>query len=136
MSSSDIIVSNVVFQDSPFWNIHPVYCRWAAQFCLPTSDQNLKVFLIPYACLQRGNHWITHESRTRQRWCTAIFLPFFLQSTCFVPLATWGCLVPTQKNFTPSRQMFGHMYGVLNVDEKNLIAQFGWKSWDESFKPN
>ncbi|KAL6615595.1 hypothetical protein ACP70R_037865 [Stipagrostis hirtigluma subsp. patula] len=25
MSSSDIIVSNVVFQDSPFWNIHPVY---------------------------------------------------------------------------------------------------------------
>ncbi|TVU35903.1 hypothetical protein EJB05_17810, partial [Eragrostis curvula] len=25
-SSSDIIVSNVVFQDSPFWNIHPVYC--------------------------------------------------------------------------------------------------------------
>lgn len=26
MSSSDIIVSNVVFQDSPFWNIHPVYC--------------------------------------------------------------------------------------------------------------
>jgi len=26
MSSSHIIVSNVVFQDSPFWNIHPVYC--------------------------------------------------------------------------------------------------------------
>ncbi|OEL32410.1 putative polygalacturonase [Dichanthelium oligosanthes] len=26
MSSSDVIVSNVVFQDSPFWNIHPVYC--------------------------------------------------------------------------------------------------------------
>ncbi|KAF8675943.1 hypothetical protein HU200_047442 [Digitaria exilis] len=26
MSSSDIIVSNVVFQDSPLWNIHPVYC--------------------------------------------------------------------------------------------------------------
>jgi len=26
MSSSDIIVSNVTFQDSPFWNIHPVYC--------------------------------------------------------------------------------------------------------------
>ncbi|KAK3161304.1 hypothetical protein QOZ80_1BG0075430 [Eleusine coracana subsp. coracana] len=25
-SSSDIIVSNIVFQDSPFWNIHPVYC--------------------------------------------------------------------------------------------------------------
>jgi polygalacturonase len=26
MDSSDAIVSNVVFQDSPFWNIHPVYC--------------------------------------------------------------------------------------------------------------
>ena len=61
MSTSDIIVSNVVFQDSPFWNIHPVYCRWATQFCLPTSDQNLNVFLVPYACLQRGNHWTTHE---------------------------------------------------------------------------
>lgn len=27
MHSSDIIISNVVFRDSPFWNIHPVYCR-------------------------------------------------------------------------------------------------------------
>jgi len=27
MYSTDVIVSNVVFQDSPFWNIHPVYCR-------------------------------------------------------------------------------------------------------------
>ncbi|CAN6331815.1 unnamed protein product [Urochloa humidicola] len=26
MYSTDVIVSNVVFQDSPFWNIHPVYC--------------------------------------------------------------------------------------------------------------
>ncbi|KAG8044864.1 hypothetical protein GUJ93_ZPchr0008g13171 [Zizania palustris] len=26
MNSSDVIVSNVVFLDSPFWNIHPVYC--------------------------------------------------------------------------------------------------------------
>lgn len=24
--STDIIISNVVFQNSPFWNIHPVYC--------------------------------------------------------------------------------------------------------------
>ncbi|URD97648.1 Glycosyl hydrolases family 28 [Musa troglodytarum] len=24
--STDVIISNVVFQDSPFWNIHPVYC--------------------------------------------------------------------------------------------------------------
>ena len=27
MYSTDVVVSNVVFQDSPFWNIHPVYCR-------------------------------------------------------------------------------------------------------------
>lgn len=26
MDSSDVIVSNLVFRDSPFWNIHPVYC--------------------------------------------------------------------------------------------------------------
>ncbi|XP_031492234.1 probable polygalacturonase [Nymphaea colorata] len=26
MHSRDIIISNVVFRDSPFWNIHPVYC--------------------------------------------------------------------------------------------------------------
>ncbi|CAL9050468.1 unnamed protein product [Musa banksii] len=26
MHSTDIIISNVVFRDSPFWNIHPVYC--------------------------------------------------------------------------------------------------------------
>ncbi|XP_048563674.1 probable polygalacturonase [Triticum urartu] len=26
MDSSNAIVSNLVFQDSPFWNIHPVYC--------------------------------------------------------------------------------------------------------------
>ncbi|KAJ8486694.1 hypothetical protein OPV22_019179 [Ensete ventricosum] len=26
MHSTDVIISNVVFQDSPFWNIHPVYC--------------------------------------------------------------------------------------------------------------
>jgi hypothetical protein len=36
------------------------------------------------------------------------------------------------KNF----RMFGHMHGVFNVDEKKLITQFGWKSQDESFKPN
>ncbi|XP_074559667.1 putative polygalacturonase [Curcuma longa] len=27
MHSTDIIISNVVFLNSPFWNIHPVYCR-------------------------------------------------------------------------------------------------------------
>lgn len=26
MHSSDILISNVVFKNSPFWNIHPVYC--------------------------------------------------------------------------------------------------------------
>nr|ACR33948.1 unknown [Zea mays] len=26
MYSTDVVVSNLVFQDSPFWNIHPVYC--------------------------------------------------------------------------------------------------------------
>ncbi|KAK6935510.1 Glycoside hydrolase, family 28 [Dillenia turbinata] len=26
MHSQNIIISNVIFQDSPFWNIHPVYC--------------------------------------------------------------------------------------------------------------
>jgi hypothetical protein len=36
----------------------------------------------------------------------------------------------------PSHWMFGHMHGVLNVDEKKLIAWFSEKSWDESFKPN
>ncbi|CAL9774828.1 unnamed protein product [Musa acuminata subsp. burmannicoides] len=24
--STDIIISNIVFEISPFWNIHPVYC--------------------------------------------------------------------------------------------------------------
>jgi len=28
------------------------------------------------------------------------------------------------------------MHGVLNVDEKKLIAQFGWKLRDEHFEPN
>ena len=28
------------------------------------------------------------------------------------------------------------MHGVLNVDEKKLIAQFGWKLRDERFEPN
>jgi hypothetical protein len=32
--------------------------------------------------------------------------------------------------------MFEHMYGVLNVDEKKLIAQFSEKLWDKSFKSN
>lgn len=27
-SSRDIIISNLTFKNSPFWNIHPVYCRY------------------------------------------------------------------------------------------------------------
>ncbi|GAA0142266.1 lyase [Lithospermum erythrorhizon] len=27
INSRGIIISNVIFKDSPFWNIHPVYCR-------------------------------------------------------------------------------------------------------------
>jgi hypothetical protein len=46
------------------------------------------------------------------------------------------CLVPLPKSFHPSHRMFGHMHGALNVDEKKLIVQFGWKSRDEFFKPN
>jgi hypothetical protein len=47
-----------------------------------------------------------------------------------------GCLVCTQKIFTPSHQMFKHIYEVLNIDKKKLIIQFSWKPWYESFKPN
>ena len=28
INSYDIIISNVRFLNSPFWNIHPVYCRY------------------------------------------------------------------------------------------------------------
>ena len=33
-------------------------------------------------------------------------------------------------------QILWHMYGVLNVDEKKLIAPLSEKSRDETFKPN
>ena len=29
IDSTDIIISNLTFKNSPFWNIHPVYCRSA-----------------------------------------------------------------------------------------------------------
>ena len=35
-----------------------------------------------------------------------------------------------------SHQILRYMHGVLNVDEKKLIAQFGWKLRDERFEPN
>lgn len=31
MNSRNIIISNLIFKNSPFWNIHPVYCRYVAQ---------------------------------------------------------------------------------------------------------
>jgi hypothetical protein len=45
-------------------------------------------------------------------------------------------LVP--KIFYPklSHRILRHMHGVLNIDEKKLIAQFGWKSRDKCFKTN
>ncbi|KAJ0105119.1 hypothetical protein Patl1_17543 [Pistacia atlantica] len=37
-NSRSIIISNVIFQNSPFWNIHPVYCRKALIFnCFPVA---------------------------------------------------------------------------------------------------
>ncbi|KAE8672372.1 endo-glucanase 2 family protein [Hibiscus syriacus] len=33
VNSNGILISNVTFRDSPFWNIHPVYCRFKLQ-CL------------------------------------------------------------------------------------------------------
>ena len=49
------------------------------------------------------------------------------------------CLVP--KSF-PKKCYSSHhvescdVHGALNVDEKKLITQFGWKSRDERFEPN
>ena len=36
----------------------------------------------------------------------------------------------------PSHQILRYVHGVLNVDEKKLIAQFGGKLRDERFEPN
>ena len=45
---------------------------------------------------------------------------------------------PKAKNFCiePSHRILRHIHGVLNVDEKKLIAQLGKKSRDEPFEPN
>jgi hypothetical protein len=51
------------------------------------------------------------------------FVDFFLKVTrgreSSPEYALRGCLVALQKFFTPSHRMFGHIYGVLNIDEKN-----------------
>ena len=36
----------------------------------------------------------------------------------------------------PSHRILRYVYGALNIDEKKLIAQFGWKLRDERFEPN
>ena len=36
----------------------------------------------------------------------------------------------------PSYRILRYVHGALNVDEKKLIAQFGWKLRDERFEPN
>jgi hypothetical protein len=38
------------------------------------------------------------------------------------------CLVPKNFQDSPSHRMLGHMYGALNIDEKNLITQFNRKT--------
>ena len=35
-----------------------------------------------------------------------------------------------------SHRILRYVYGALNIDEKKLIAQFGWKLRDERFEPN
>ena len=35
-----------------------------------------------------------------------------------------------------SHRILRYMHRALNVDEKKLIAQFGWKLRDERFEPN
>jgi hypothetical protein len=45
-------------------------------------------------------------------------------------------LVPKIFFLHPSHRIFGHMHGVLNIDEKKLIAHFSEKLRDESFKSN
>jgi hypothetical protein len=47
-----------------------------------------------------------------------------------------GYLGPPQKKFIPSHRMFGHMHGVLNIDEKKLITQIAINVRDEFFKLN
>jgi len=47
-----------------------------------------------------------------------------------------ACLVPKIFCTVPSHRILRHMYEVLNVDEKKLIAQLSEKSRNETFEPN
>jgi polygalacturonase len=38
VNSKDIVISNVIFKDSPFWNIHPVYCRYMSNISHLSKD--------------------------------------------------------------------------------------------------
>ena len=48
----------------------------------------------------------------------------------------WPCLVSKIFHSKVSHRILWHMYEVLNVDEKKLIAQLGEKSQDETFESN
>jgi len=56
------------------------------------------------------------------------------------PFSLSACLVarPNSKKVLQytSHRILRYVYGALNVGEKKLIAQFGWKSRDERFEPN
>jgi hypothetical protein len=61
---------------------------------------------------------------------------FFSSSRLFETAILGPCLVSKKFQDSPSRRMFGHMYGALNADGKKQIIQFGRKPRDESFEPN
>lgn len=46
VNSRDIIISNVVFKNSPFWNIHPVYSRY--RLIEVITHENLRIGQIAF----------------------------------------------------------------------------------------
>ena len=62
--------------------------------------------------------------------CTVPFCGFPRFSACLVhPKIPKSAIVFIISNLP-------YVHGALNVDEKKLIAQFGWKLRDERFEPN
>ena len=63
-----------------------------------------------------------------------------LSLLCINKIQISVCLVATSKSKKVlqylSHQILRYVHGSLNVDEKKLIAQFGWKLRDERFEPN
>ena len=47
-----------------------------------------------------------------------------------------ACLVPKIFHLKVSHRILRHIHGVLNIDEKKLIAQLGEKSRDKTFESN